>query len=601
MSDAALTLVLLAVTVGLFVWNKLPVEVVAIGSALALYLLGVVSFPQAMAGFGDPTVIFIAALFVVSEGLDATGVTTWIGQKLITVAGDSRRRLLLFTMLMAAALTALININGAVAALLPMAVVVAVRQRMQPSQLLMPLAFAASAGSLILLTGSPVNVIIADAAADAGAERFGFAEFALVGVPLTIVCVAVMLVISRRLLPRRDAGEPIRDLSRHAETLASQYAIDRFAHLRIGADSSLVGKPRDQLDLTRHPGLNVITMVDHSTGRPTSSGRFDAGDRLTMTGPRGDIEGYAFDHGLSVEDMLNREQVTATLIDRDHGIAEVVIPPRSRMIGERVRPGHVTAAGWIVLAVQRQGVDRGPATTTLQVGDTLLVEGRWEVLDASAGDADVLVVDAPDLVRRQSAPLDGRSVRAMVIMLAMFVLLATGLVPPAAAALLAAGAMVISRVVAIQQAYRRIPWGTVLLVAGMLPMSTAISNSGAGELVASVIVGSVSEFGPYVLLAALFVVTLIFGQLISNAATALVMIPIAVSAAHQVGVSPEPVLMSLCVAAAAAFLTPIATPANMMVMGPAGYRFGDYWKLGLPLVAVFFVFSVFWVPLFWPF
>jgi di/tricarboxylate transporter len=212
-----------------------------------------------------------------------------------------------------------------------------------------------------------------------------------------------------------------------------------------------------------------------------------------------------------------------------------------------------------------------------------------------------LVVDAPDLVRRQSAPLGGRSVRAIVVLLVMFLLLATGLVPPAAAALLAAGAMVILRVVAIQQAYRRIPWSTVLLVAGMLPMSTAIAGSGAGELVASLIVGSVADLGPYALLAALFVVTLVFGQLISNTATALVMIPIAVSAAQQLDLSPEPVLMSLCVAAAAAFLTPIATPANMMVMGPAGYRFGDYWKLGLPLVGVFFLASVFWVPLFWHF
>jgi di/tricarboxylate transporter len=601
MNDAVLTLALLVVVVVLFLWNRLPVEVVAIGSALALYFVGLIDFRDVMAGFGDPTVIFIAALFVVSEGLDATGVTTWIGQQLVTIAGDSRRRLLLFTMMMAAGLTALININGAVAALLPMAVVVAVRQRQRPSQLLMPLAFAASAGSLVLLTGSPVNVIIADAAADAGGERFGFAEFALVGVPLTIACIAVMLLVSGRLLPKRDTGEPIRDLSRHAETLATQYAIERFAHLRIGSDSTLVGRPRDQLDLSREPGLNVITVVDGRTGRPTSSGHFVVGDRLTMTGRRGDVEAYALDQGLSVEDMLNREQVTAALIDRDHGIAEVVVPPRSRMIGEEVRPGHVTAAGWVVLAVQRQGLDQGSATTMLQVGDTMLVEGRWEVLDASADDADVLVVDAPDLVRRQSAPLGGRSVRAIVVLLVMFLLLATGLVPPAAAALLAAGAMVILRVVAIQQAYRRIPWSTVLLVAGMLPMSTAIAGSGAGELVASLIVGSVADLGPYALLAALFVVTLVFGQLISNTATALVMIPIAVSAAQQLDLSPEPVLMSLCVAAAAAFLTPIATPANMMVMGPAGYRFGDYWKLGLPLVGVFFLASVFWVPLFWHF
>jgi len=183
----------------------------------------------------------------------------------------------------------------------------------------------------------------------------------------------------------------------------------------------------------------------------------------------------------------------------------------------------------------------------------------------------------------------------------MVVLLATGLVPAVVAALLAAGAMILLRVVTVQQAYRGISWTTVLLVAGMIPMATAVGKSGAGELVASVIVDAVGDSGPLVLLAALFVITVVFGQLISNTATALVMIPIAVSAAAQLDVSARPVLMSVCVASAAAFLTPVATPANMMVMGPGGYRFGDYWKLGLPLILVFFVVSVGLVPLIWRF
>ena len=183
----------------------------------------------------------------------------------------------------------------------------------------------------------------------------------------------------------------------------------------------------------------------------------------------------------------------------------------------------------------------------------------------------------------------------------MVVLLATGVVPPVIAALLAAGAMVVMRVVTVQQAYRGISWTTVLLVAGMVPMSTAVSTSGAGQDVANVIVDAVGDRGPRVLLAALFVITVIFGQLISNTATALIMIPVALSAAEQLDVSARPVLMSLCVAAAVAFLTPVSTPANMMVMGPAGYHFGDYWKLGLPLVLLFGVVSVLVVPLVWRF
>ena len=193
------------------------------------------------------------------------------------------------------------------------------------------------------------------------------------------------------------------------------------------------------------------------------------------------------------------------------------------------------------------------------------------------------------------------SVAAIVIMGAMVVLLATGVVPAVLAALLAAMAMVLLRVLTVQQAYRGISWTTVLLVAGMIPMATAITVSGAGHQVAQILVDAVGAAGPHVLLIALFVLTVVFGQLISNTATALVVIPIAVSAASQMGVSARPVLMSVCIAAAAAFLTPVATPANMMVMGPGGYRFGDYWKLGLPLIGLFFVVSVGLVPVIWPF
>jgi di/tricarboxylate transporter len=251
--------------------------------------------------------------------------------------------------------------------------------------------------------------------------------------------------------------------------------------------------------------------------------------------------------------------------------------------------------------VQRQGRNRTATGTALQAGDVLLLEGPWAALDDLVGYADVLLVDSPPLVRRQGVPLGPRSTRAIAVLAAMVVLLATGLVPPVVATLLAAGAMIVLRVLTVQQAYRRISWTTVLLVAGIIPLSTAIRTSGAGELVAELIVGAVRTAGPLLLLVALFLLTVVFGQMISNTATALIVIPIAVSAAAQLDVSARPVLMCVCVASAASFLTPVATPANMMVMGPAGYRFGDYWKLGLPMVGVFFVVAVGLVPLVWSF
>ena len=242
-----------------------------------------------------------------------------------------------------------------------------------------------------------------------------------------------------------------------------------------------------------------------------------------------------------------------------------------------------------------------PGLPSSEVGDTVLVEGPWSLLDEVEDHNDVLVVDSPELVRRQAVPLGPRSATALGILVAMVVLLMTGVIPAVVTALLAAGAMILLRVLTMQKAYRGISWTTLLLVAGMIPMSTAITNSGAGDLIATAMVDTVGSYGPTALLAGLFVITVIFGQLISNTATALVMIPIAVAAADQLDISARPVLMSLCVGAAVAFLTPVATPVNMMIMRPAGYRFGDYWKLGLPLALLFGLVAVLWVPVVWSF
>ncbi len=602
MSDATISLLVLAVVVVLFVWNRLPVELVAVGSALALYFTGVLTLNQSLAGFGDPAVILIAALFVVSEGLDASGVTTWVGQVLVSRTGGSAPRLLLLTMLLSAALTALIGLNGAVAALLPMAVAVAVRQGFPTSQLLMPLAFAGSAGGMLFLTGSPVNVVISEAAEDAGVGAFGFAEFAIVGVPLVVGTVAIVMLLGRRLLPNRVSDSLPPDLSGQAATLVRHYSLDNVFHLRVQVDSGLIGRVRHSWDLSAYPGLTVITTLDATSHRPVSSGTVGTGDRLTVLGDPKSAQRFAADQGLLVEAIRGAADIEQSLLSRESGAAEAVVPPRSSFVGQTVRPGHLLkASSLVILAVQREGADRGPATTLLRPGDVLLVEGDWTALQDLADDRDLLVIDSPDLVRRQAVPLSHYAVEAIAVLAVMVVLLATGIVPPVVAALLAAGAMILLRVVSVQQSYRGISWTTVLLVAGMIPMSTAITVSGAGNQVAEILVGAVGDAGPIALLVALFVLTVVFGQLISNTATALVMIPIAVAAAGQLHISAQPVLMSVCVAAAAAFLTPVATPANMMVMGPGGYRFGDYWKLGLPMIGLCFALAVGLVPLVWSF
>jgi di/tricarboxylate transporter len=427
---------------------------------------------------------------------------------------------LVLMMLLVAVLTALISVNGSVAALLPVVAVMAVRLRRSPAQLMLPLAFGAHAGSLLALTGSPVNVIVSESADEAGVGRFGFFEFALVGAPLVVGTIAIVVLLGERLLPTRKVRAMTRDFSDLARTLVDQYAL---------------------------------------------------------------------------------EEDPDTLVSRRSGLAEVVVPPRSALVGETVFPGMVTESGdLVVLAVMRNG-EEVASEIELAVGDTLLLQGTWGALEYHLDDPELLVVDRPDLVRRQAVPLGPGAKRSLVVLAAMVALLVSGAVPPVVAGLLAAGAIVVTRVLTIDQAYRGIAWTTVVLVAGMIPLSTAMTETGAAQKLADALANAVGGLGPHALLLGLVLLTVVLGQLISNMATALIIIPVSISAAAEQDVSAKPFLMAVCVAAAASFLTPVATPANLMVMEPGGYRFGDYWKLGLPLLALFGAVAVLLVPVIWSF
>jgi di/tricarboxylate transporter len=520
-ADSTITFVVLGVVVLVFVSNRIPVAVIAIGTSLALWATGVLELDEATAGFGDPTVLFIAAMFVISESLDATGVTAWVGQQVIDRAGEERGRIVVSVGIVCALLTAFITPNASVAALVPVVVVIAVRLGHPSSQLMIPLAFSAHAGSLLALTGSPVSVVVSEAADDAGAGRFGFFEFALAGIPVAIGTIVLLVVLGPRLLPSRTPSNTPADLTQLEPEIRRQYRID--------------GEPAE------------------------------------------------------------------ALFGRRYGVAEVVIPPRSSLIGRRFRRGMTTDSGELdVVAVLRDDQPVDDDGVDLATGDVLLVRGAWPSLSRQiAADDAVLTVNEPDVVRRQVIPLGLGAKESIGILLAMVVLLATNAVPPVVAALLAAGAVVLLDIVPIEQAYRSISWTTVILVAGMIPLSTAMRQSGAAEQMAGRLVDLIGDAGPYPLLIGIFVLTAVLGQLISNTATALIVIPIALSAAAEMDVAAAPVLMSLNVATSAALLTPVATPANLMVMEPGGYRFGDYWKIGLPILAWYFVIAVLWVPLIW--
>ncbi len=612
MSPIAYTALIIAAAVILFVTNRVPVVLVAMGTALSLWATGVLTLPQALGGLGDPAVIFIASLFVVSSGLEVTGVTAWAGQLLIKGAGEeSRTRLMLLTMGLVSLLTALISVNGAVAALLPVVVVIAVRLRRNSSQLLMPLVFAAHAGSMLALTGTPVNVLVSEAASDAGVGGFGFFEFALAGIPLLAGSMAIMILFGQKLLPERNGATMPADFSRHAKTLVEQYGLATGIYqLRIRATCPYVGQPAASVDLAAFPGLQLVAIQEGESAGPLRRNAIAEGDHLLL---RGDTEAAAT-FAATMHLAFRDESATTgdgeeTLFNKRSGLAEVVIPPRSGLIGQSVFPGMVTESGdLIILAVQRSGNEIAVGSDTdeaggvvLQAGDTMLLQGTWKALDTHLDDPDVLVVSSPELVRRQAVPMGPGAKQAVVVLLGMVLMLATGIVPPAVAGLLAAGAIILSGIMTVEQSYRAISWTTVILVGAMMPLSTAMVETGAAKLLAERLVLMVGDAGPMALLAGLFVLTAVMGQLISNTATALIVIPIGIAAAASMGISPKPVLMSTAVAAAGAFLTPIATPTNLMVMGPGGYAFSDYWKLGLPLLIWFFIVAVFIVPLIWRF
>ncbi len=602
MSDIALIYTIVAAVVALFVWDRLPVVIVALGAALALWATGLLTLGQALGGLGDPTVIFIASLFVLSAALEATGVTAKVGQILIAKAGESRARLLILVMGLVALLAAAININASVPALLPVVVVLAVRLGRSTSQLLMPLAFAASAGSLLALTGSPVNAIVSEAAADAGVGAIGFFEFALVGIPLLVGTILIVVLFGERLLPHRSSRSMPADLSRHAWTLVEQYRLDDGVfQLRVRSGSPYAGVSPAAIDLSGYPGLTLMA-TNAREGGPLRRTALADGDVLIVRGAAETAGALAADSDLAFRSDDHVGDLASALVNRTSGLAEVVIRPRSGFVGQTMFPGMVTDSGdLIVLGVQRRGENLGPDPAVLAAGDTLLLQGTWKALDEHLDDPNILVVDSPELVRRQAVPMGRGAKAAITVLLALVLLLATGAVPPAVAGLGAVCAIVVLRLLSVEQAYRAVNWTTVILVGAMMPLSTAMSQSGAAASLADRLVAAVGDAGPYALLAGLFVLTAVLGQLISNTATALIVIPIAVAAAVEIGVSPRSVLMSIAVAQAASFLTPIATPVNLVVMGPGDYRFGDYWKLGLPLVVWFFLVATFLVPVFWPF
>ncbi len=608
MSGISITFAVIAAMVVLFITDLIPVAAVALGAALMLYATGVLTLDRALEGFGDSTVLFIGSLFVVSASLEASGVTTWVGQVLTRRAGRNPKRLLVLTMLLGSGLSALIGGGGAVAALMPVVILVAVRLGQRPGKVLIPLAFSAHAGSMLVLTGSLVNVLISNAKVDMGMAPLRYFDLTPIGLLLVGGTILITVLLGPAVLPTRVGRTVPEDLSRHGRLLAEQYQLfDSLDRYQISERSPLIGMTRDALERENRPAMSIIVPRDHESMRPLPvpgmvrprREHVLPGDAVLLGGDPTEVMVYAQEKGLvRDEDKHIRED----LFNAAYGYAEVVIPPRSALIGEVMFPGMITPGGaLVVLAIQRRSEAMKSGEVVLAAGDTLLLQGNWAALDEHLSGPDVLVVDQPDTIRRQAVKFGPAGVIALAVLAGMVLLLATGLVPRVAAGLAAAWLLVALRVIKIDQAYRAINWTVLIMIAALMSLSAAMEETGAANLMASALVHLMGEASPFALLAGLFVVTAVLGQLISSTATALIVIPVAISAAHEIGMAPRTALITVAVAAAASFLTPVAASANLMVQSPGAYRFTDYWRLGVPLTAWFFFVATFLVPLLWRF
>ncbi|GAB2639623.1 SLC13 family permease [Gordonia jinhuaensis] len=562
MSDADITLIVLGVAIVAFISNRFPVEIVAIAVSVALYATGVVTARDVFAGFGDPVIAFIAALFVVSASLEASGVTAWLSGVLSRLAGDSRMRAGLALLLLAAVLSALITINGAAAALLPVVVATALRLGVAPSRMLIPFAFACSAGSLLTLSGSPVNVIVDEAFRTEGGGGFGYFEYAAIGAPLVVVTVVIVLALGPRLLPSR--GDAPGSQGRSAPAHRHRMTGSRGYRLEISPSSDLVD--RRAREVVTEP-LQLVGVQDRAHVAVSDNHRLRVGDSLVVTGP----DDAARTLGAQTQTVVRALDAAGPdeLARRDEGLLEAVVPPRSDWVGRRVFPGMTVTDGVEVVSVSRRGSDRGARSTDLVQGDAVLLHGGWDALSAF-GDMQLLLVDDPEELRGTPTSLAPTAPRAIFIVVAMIVVLATGLVPASVTALVAAAATVLLRVLTPERAMRAMPIQTIILIGALIPLSLAVQSTGAADKIAGPVVDLVQGRSPYLVLLVLFVLTAALGQFISNAATVLIVIPIALATAAEVHMSIAPVLMTVTVAGAASLLTPIATPANLIIMAPGG-------------------------------
>ncbi|MFC5694040.1 SLC13 family permease [Pseudomonas sp. GCM10022186] len=599
-------LALLLAAVTLFVLNKPRMDVVALLVLVALPLIGVLDIQQTLAGFSDPSVVLIAALFVIGDGLVRTGIAYRLGDWLVARAGSSETRLLVLLMLAAAGLGSVMSSTGVVAIFIPVALGVAARLKIAPARLMMPLAFAGLISGMLTLVATAPNLVVHSELRRAGLEGFGFFSLTPVGLAVLALGVVYMLLTRHWLTPRNNDETAASRLT--LADLATAYALnERERRLKVRADSPLVRQALNELELRKQYGINVIAVERQQRFRTlllmaTGNTLLEPGDVLLvdLASPAIGLLGAYQELGL---EPLPLPASYYSLHAHQLGLAEVALPPESKLPGKTIQElGFRTRHKLNVVGLRRNGeaLEGVLVDEKLKASDMLLVAGEWKCIHQLQGQGrDFLVLSLPAEVD-EVAPTARKAPYALLSLAVMIILMVSGLVPNVMAALIGCLLMGAFRCIDLDSAYRSIHWPTLILIVGMLPFAQALQQTGGIDLAVQGLVALLGNAGPYAMLASLFIVTALIGLFISNTATAVLMAPVAIATAQQLGMSPYPFAMIVALAASAAFMTPISSPVNTLVLGPGQYRFGDFVKVGVPFTILVMIVSVLLVPLVFP-
>jgi di/tricarboxylate transporter len=596
-SHLLITLIIAGVAMLLLLTERLRADLVALLVVVALGTTGVLTSEETFSGFSRSAVITLLSIFILAAGLERTGVTRRVGDLLVRVAGTSEQRLVVTVMAAGSFLALFMNNIAAAAVLLPAVSGAAKRSGVNPSRLLMPLAFGTLLGGMATLL-TTANIVVSSLLRDRGLPGFGLLDFAPLGLPIVAVGIGYMALWGRRLLPARSPVEIYEDLQRQEANLAEVYHLgETLSRAGIRAGSPLVGQTLAGSRLRETYGVNVVAIErdDRIVRAPSPDQELRAEDVLLLAG---EPPGPALTAEL--DPLPPRNGRERDLESRSVVLVEAVLSPRSDLIDRTLRETRFRDRyGMGVLAVWRAGrsLRTGLTDLPLQLGDGLLLQGDRSRLPVLRAESDLIVLDR---AMDEPPPSRRRSRTALAVMVATLAFAAFSHLGIGEVMLAGALVMILTGALSMDEAYQAVEWRSVFLVAGMLPLGTAMTKTGAADLITHGVLAVLGGGGPLAILAGLIALSILLNQAMSGAAVAAVMAPIAIQTAQSIHADPRAFAMGVAVATSFAFLTPLGSPVNILVMGPGGYGFRDYFRAGLPLALLLFAVLLALLPLVWP-